>query len=983
MQGLSFKTRDVVSYAFFPRIVPRIRSVFFSGFGYLAFMMAQLYYTVRLIPANHPYLQTRNIGRFGVYNVITEASNNLRFSTRNIDQIFVFFALLAAIVLLFLQVVLLVYSLLFTSPAEAFSWFTTTAPQNDLAYMILNDVFGVPDVFCDSFAPGTCALNNPVILPGPTTGSPYHNALHELFRYYSVAMLLIAVLIFLYFIFVIVLETAVTGVPFGQRMQHVWVPIRLIIAVILLVPQNFGLNSGQWILLYVAKYGSSFATVGWIQFNTAVAAHPMFGGGITNSNPAGERYSLVAIPQEVDVTPVLRAMSIVHACAFSYMLMTGSATGGAPYPVTADYTAPGTNFMIRPYLVKRSTPWQTAAAPPPLVANPAVRQVINGPAAPNWVAAVGFYYGSDIIIRFGEYAENPPGSGSPKYKNDEGFVAPLCGDIRLRVSDIRNVNNPGVGAGAYMLRYFYEMVLNMWFNDNQLKQFARTHVVVSSRHRVEAATFCTPGLSGCGSAGFQTCANCPTVPPPLSFIGVKMDDPPAPGAYQIATNVAVRTAWDLYVQSGLDKNMENNIIDRGWAGAGIWYNKIAEINSGFIDSVRAIPVLVRFPLVMEQIKYERQKIDVSAFSIKDLYNPDIKPSGGKTGAHLVIDRGDAELDQIGRPLNDLWKFWMVDAPHVQNEELKQQSNAFVDAINLMLGTSGVTHIRGANRHLHPLAQLVAVGKGLVDNAVFNLLVSTGAAFGGGFLGGAEKFKLGQAGLEVVSAIYEVTAFVGLTAGFVLFYVLPFLPFVYFFFAVGSWVKAIFEAMVAIPLWALAHMRIDGEGLPGDAASNGYFLILEIFIRPILTVAGLIAAITILSAQVRVLNFIWDLVIANASGYADADILGTNVATDVRYKGTPIDQFFFTIIYTIICYMLATASFKLIDKIPDNILRWAGAGVSSFGDIDQDHVESLNRYAATGGMTIGSQAVGAVRGAAGGLGQTLGSMVKDEKGAASS
>ena len=50
------------------------------------------------------------------------------------------------------------------------------------------------------------------------------------------------------------------------------------------------------------------------------------------------------------------------------------------------------------------------------------------------------------------------------------------------------------------------------------------------------------------------------------------------------------------------------------------------------------------------------------------------------------------------------------------------------------------------------------------------------------------------------------------------------------FAVGGWVKGLFEAMVGVPLWALAHIRIDGQGLAGDAALNGYFLIFEIFIH---------------------------------------------------------------------------------------------------------------------------------------------------------
>ena len=130
MQSLSFKTKDVVSYAFFPRIVPRIRSVFFSGFGYVAFLMAQIYSMVRLLPSQHPYLQPSNIGRFGMYHVVVEAAGQLKFSKKNVDQVFVFFALLAAIIIVILQLLFLLYGIAigpFINPAHAFSWFDNTA----------------------------------------------------------------------------------------------------------------------------------------------------------------------------------------------------------------------------------------------------------------------------------------------------------------------------------------------------------------------------------------------------------------------------------------------------------------------------------------------------------------------------------------------------------------------------------------------------------------------------------------------------------------------------------------------------------------------------------------------------------------------------------------------------------------------------------------------------------------------------------------
>ena len=191
-------------------------------------------------------------------------------------------------------------------------------------------------------------------------------------------------------------------------------------------------------------------------------------------------------------------------------------------------------------------------------------------------------------------------------------------------------------------------------------------------------------------------------------------------------------------------------------------------------------------------------------------------------------------------------------------------------------------------------------------------------------------------------------------------------FLYFFFGVGSWLKGLFEAMVGIPLWALAHLRIDGEGLPGSAASAGYFLILEIFIRPILMVFGLLASIAIFAASVKVLNEIFYLVIANLSGHdpisgascfahPDGAATGESGEAPFDYKSFfrgPIDEFFFTVMYAIMVYMIGMSCFKLIDKVPDNILRWIADGVSSFGDTDVDPAEGLVSKVAIAGSMAG-------------------------------
>ena len=81
-------------------------------------------------------------------------------------------------------------------------------------------------------------------------------------------------------------------------------------------------------------------------------------------------------------------------------------------------------------------------------------------------------------------------------------------------------------------------------------------------------------------------------------------------------------------------------------------------------------------------------------------------------------------------------------------------------------------------------------------------------------------------------------------------------------------------------------------------------------------------------------------------------------------------------------MMATASFKLVDTIPDNILRWAGQGVSSFGDINQDPTGELTRTVAMGGMTAGREVASSAQQFGSGIGGAAGSLFKprwDSKG----
>lgn len=851
--------------------------------------MASLYAAVGLLPANHPYLNGANTGRFGMRHVMVEAGRRLTFDRRHADQIVIYFTLLLGFVLLLAQIAILVFSFVF-QPALAgapfLGLFVTPDPENDVAYMLLDRVFAVPELYGSRFDPAIDGM------------TPFSVGLHELFQFYNQAMLIVGVFILLYYIIILVAETAQSGTPFGKRFDSVWAPIRLVFAIGLLVPLNYGYNSAQYIVLYAAKYGSSFATNGWNIYNETVAAAGIACGLGASSNAIGECDDhLIATPRTQDVIHLVQFVSIARACKVAYEHVYRGPASGSP------------QMEIRPYLVRKTATGQE------------YREITAGP-SPNWQEAVEFYNYGDILIVFGQQND--------AHTKATGSVQPYCGELIVPTND---VTQPGP---VDIQEMYYAMVVGMW-DDARLDELGRKAAAMYG--------LSPPGVGPCqveisvGDVG--PCNNGRSNSFPDATFGQQLNF-----AYFTTSSAILEIGRDAMV-TNLNMTVTDEMLARGWGGAGIWYNQIAEWNGSLFAAAINIPTPKTMPLVMKEVESQKAGTDQDA-PVCERYSPYL----------ATKDRsGDIKLDPAALPiaemLNDLYKYWRCQNP-TERTENKASGNVVFDTLGAIFGLQGLFTIR-ENATTHPMAQLASIGRSIVESAIRNLMTAMVFSFMGGF---AEIADQGRGGaFHMLSGIFITLTTMGLSIGFILYYVLPFLPFMYFYFAVGAWVKAIFEAMVGVPLWALAHLRIHGNGLHGDAALNGYFLIFEIFVRPILTVFGLLASMVIFAAMVRTLNGIFPMVTANLTGF-DADspkvagkILG------VEFKRAVVDEFFFTVIYTVIVYMIGLSSFKMIDMVPNNILRWMGNNASSFAANEQIEasVGTFINYAAISGAQLTGQA----------------------------
>ncbi|HRJ13116.1 MAG TPA: DotA/TraY family protein, partial [Alphaproteobacteria bacterium] len=124
------------------------------------------------------------------------------------------------------------------------------------------------------------------------------SGLGELFRIYSSAMLIFAGIIVLWIIISAVAETARTGIPFGKQFNHVWAPIRLVVALGLLIPLGSGLNSGQHLVIYLTQWGSEQANMMWVTFADKTAISGSSGNNTGGNSQIPGALSAVPVTQD-------------------------------------------------------------------------------------------------------------------------------------------------------------------------------------------------------------------------------------------------------------------------------------------------------------------------------------------------------------------------------------------------------------------------------------------------------------------------------------------------------------------------------------------------------------------------------------------------------------------------------------------------------------------------------------------------------------
>ncbi|MCT4575340.1 MAG: hypothetical protein N4A43_03710, partial [Alphaproteobacteria bacterium] len=134
----------------------------------------------------------------------------------------------------------------------------------------------------------------------------------------------------------------------------------------------------------------------------------------------------------------------------------------------------------------------------------------------------------------------------------------------------------------------------------------------------------------------------------------------------------------------------------------------------------------------------------------------------------------------------------------------------------------------------------------------------------------------------------------------------------------GWFAAVFQAVIGTPLLLLGHITVKKGSMILGPDRGKYMMILEIFLRPVLMVFGMIGSMLLLSVATYIFNdlynFAWGVRSMNS-------VWGGSILSFASYfKGLAYISIYVTTIYTI-----ATNCFKLIDDVPGKVISWMGGG----------------------------------------------------------
>ena len=777
----TINVKSIAKYALLPGLFPRLRKLS-DSFNRFFFTFVQMFAVIGLIDKAHPCLKPQNIGLYRFRDIVGLAASNLRYDRQHLPQAIMFWLIIRSLVMT-IGIFLLLATSLFFHVGSSYAQFFGEPSGNqytrngDWALQFLFRVFG----------------DTVDITP---TGGGHNSWFGAIFmaalQHYSLAMLVIVVFMILYILIITATEAARTGQPFGTRFDGIWAPVRMALAIVLLVPvAGPGLNIAQLLVIQSAVWGSNLATNAWFAGIERAGSDNLLSASMADP---GYRF--------------VRDAFLINSCVAALQSIpkeTGTEWGGEVRYVMSF----GTDKVTFSFGPSKASDFCGQASVGILPNN------LPGPGGGNtlpYMIADAYEEVFYSLLPIGPPIELPP--------IDPRSMAPVAEGL-VRAGNRRN--GPAVippQMEAFLTPMASELVkLDMYDYSAAAARHGGSAQTVKDwvdmyRTPMGYGTFANADL---GQGFFATAAGSRNYP------------------------AALRAFNDWVVQSLRED------AQYGWASAGVFYIRLSGAMNVISKVVDAAPMVEKLPMNFTRVYSSPNNPQESADIVRskcgwfDKFIALISFSATECEKYELSLRVNTYLRSSATWFQDVVK----NDPQIYSDmgatrfdqylrlpDPESPENITTDVVLAPVSSHLFENFRIDNQ-LNPLGTIISMG---------DTLLRIGMAV---WIGAAVAATIGMG-----AAIWTV-AQICLFCGFIMMFWVPFMPFFYFMFAVVEWIVSVMEAVIGMPLWATTLISLEGDGL--GRGTEGVKMIFEIILRPTIIILSLLVSVILFGASVHFVN----------------------------------------------------------------------------------------------------------------------------------
>lgn len=374
--------------------------------------------------------------------------------------------------------------------------------------------------------------------------------------------------------------------------------------------------------------------------------------------------------------------------------------------------------------------------------------------------------------------------------------------------------------------------------------------------------------------------------------------------------------------AGADGQKTSECYGEGWMGAGSWYMMIARLNNELASltdargtasagsyfkitgpSARDLYIATGGKSSFSEKLFGVSQEKLAAAGLlgheeANLYNTRFQEAFAQSTQGLAaygFTMSNNDLNAVGQATSSGWMKYLPGWAQKQNQ-----------IIDIMLSvTSPSSSFLGSD----PMIGMINMGN--------YLIIAGGILTGIMAVAGVSAFGFSVVPQGIAPALQGPTGLI-LGAGTTLSLILPMTPFIFWVLALSGYFLLIVEALIAVNLWALAHMRMDGEGISGEAGRQGWIMLLSLTLTPVLMIVGYLFGMMLFRVTTAIFNIGLHQAIAGVVGGSIFALFSAIVI--------------YSVLSAVVYMILIERSFSLVAEFPGRVMRWMGDNVHIGADL---------------------------------------------------